>query len=163
MGPTGTGAEGSTPAKADAPAARAAGGAAPPQQAQFFLSLLPATHGIRAFTVPDVSTYLAATATEPTFSAHAISFAQDLDLAREVCACLDWTKRPGRVTYAALPDTARQRLHGLLGLGSNATFDQRALTLLMAKAPGQHGPPGGKQVRPFPSSPALFSPSPVAS
>jgi hypothetical protein len=128
--------------QATSPAAGAAGGAAaaaPPQQDQFFLSLLPAAHGIRAFDVPDARTYLAEM--DATFSAHAISVAPDLDFAREACACLNWIRWPGRVTYAALPDTARQRLHWLLGLGSHATFDPRALAWLMAKAPGQHDPP----------------------
>ena len=94
-------------------------------------------HGIRQFLAPDTIKF---SATISASFSHAISIESDLDLAREACACLHWIKWPGRVSYAALPDTARRRLHGLLGLGSNATFDRRALDQLMSLAPGKHGP-----------------------
>jgi hypothetical protein len=48
------------------------------------------------------------------------------------------------------------------GISLHPTASRQA-TPPAARAPGQHEPPGGKEVRPFPSSPALFSPSPVAS
>ena len=113
--------------------------APPPTPDQFFLSLLAVNHGIRKLLAADTIQFFATIQFSAPFS-HAISIESDLDLAREACACLEWIKFPGRVSYAALPETARRRLHGLLGLGSNATFDRRALDQLMSLAPGQHSP-----------------------
>ena len=113
--------------------------APPPTPDQFFLSLLAVNHGIRKLLAADTIQFFATIQFSAPFS-HAISIESDLDLAREACACLEWIKFPGRVSYAALPETARRRLHGLLGLGSNATFDRCALDQLISLAPGQHGP-----------------------
>ena len=113
--------------------------APPPTPDQFFLSLLAVNHGIRKLLAADTIQFFATIQFSAPFS-HAISIESDLDLAREACACLHWIQFPGRVSYAALPETARLRLHGLLGLGSNATFDRCALDQLMSLAPGQHGP-----------------------
>ena len=113
--------------------------APPPTPDQFFLSLLAVNHGIRKLLAADTIQFFATIQFSAPFS-HAISIESDLDLAREACACLEWIKFPGRVSYAALPETARRRLHGLLGLGSNATFDRCALDRLMSLAPGRHSP-----------------------
>ena len=102
----------SVAAQATSPAAASASGATPAAAApslpdKFFLSLLPdKNNGIRQFTICDAMSYLAhMDATFATFSAHAISIETDLELVREACACLHWIQWPGRVSYAALPDT----------------------------------------------------------
>jgi hypothetical protein len=107
-----------------------------------FLSFLPEGHGMHLFSFNYAGRYLNVMGAP--LLAQTVRHEPDLGAARDLCACLEWIAWPKGVSYAALPDKARETLHMLLGLEPSPSFNPYALARLMNMSPSpneaNHGP-----------------------